>query len=146
VQPDEATGKVDLTAARVEGADQKTLLQLADELEGVIRAVRERKDKALEKGKGTVGLVPFIFMNLFLKLISFLMYTLNLDLSALGMPKDPFGAVTIQGYDAISEKNNKTEFVYEEPVTVTCVRSLFPHLGYQTCWYLSRHAEQRINY
>ncbi|HEY8210807.1 MAG TPA: 2-oxo acid dehydrogenase subunit E2, partial [Myxococcaceae bacterium] len=95
VQPDEATGKVDLTAARVEGADQKTLLQLADELEGVIRAVRERKDKSLEKGKGTVGLVPFIFMNLFLKLISFLMYTLNLDLSALGMPKDPFGAVTI---------------------------------------------------
>src|SRR6266436_919772 len=60
--------------------------------------------------------------------------------------RQPFGAVTIQRYDAISEKNNKTEFVYEEPVTVTCVRSLFPHLGYQTCWYLSRHAEPRIHY
>jgi len=44
VQPDDATGKVDLTAARVEGADQKTLLQLSDELEGIIRAVRERFD------------------------------------------------------------------------------------------------------
>jgi len=95
VQPDEATGKVDLTAARVEGADRKTLVELADELEGIIRAVRERKDKALEKGKGTIGLVPFMFMNMFLKLISFLMYKLNLDLTALGMPKDPFGAVTI---------------------------------------------------
>lgn len=57
-----------------------------------------------------------------------------------------FGSVTVQRYDAISEKNNKTEFVYEDPVVQTCVRSLFPHLGYQPCWYLSRHSEQRINY
>ena len=52
VQPDETTGKVDLTAARVEGADRKSLVELADELEAIIRAVRERKDAALEKGKG----------------------------------------------------------------------------------------------
>lgn len=60
--------------------------------------------------------------------------------------RQQFGAVTIQRYDAISEKNNKTEFVYEEPVVQTCVRSLFPHLGYAPCWYLSRHREQRVNY
>lgn len=95
VQPDEGTGKVDLTAARVEGADQKSLVQLADELEETIRAVRERKDRALETGKRTVRWVPFPLMNLFLKLLSFLMYTLNLDLSPLGMPRDPFGAATI---------------------------------------------------
>ena len=34
-------------------------------------------------------------MNVFLKLLSFLMYTLNLDLSKLGMPKDAFGGATI---------------------------------------------------
>jgi hypothetical protein len=60
--------------------------------------------------------------------------------------RQPFGTVTIRRYDAISEKNNKTEFVFENPVTVTCVHSFFPHMGYQPCWYLSRHAEQRINY
>jgi hypothetical protein len=60
--------------------------------------------------------------------------------------RQPFGTVTIQRYDAISEKNNRTEFVYEDPVTQPCVHSIFPHLGYQPCWYLSRHAEQRINY
>jgi hypothetical protein len=58
----------------------------------------------------------------------------------------PLGSVTVQRYDAISEKNNKTEFDFESPVTVTCVHSLFPHMGYQPCWYLSRHSEQRINY
>ncbi len=60
--------------------------------------------------------------------------------------RQPFGTVTIRRFDAIPGKNNKTEYVYENPVTVTCVRSLFPHLGYVPCWYLSRHAEQRINY
>ncbi len=60
--------------------------------------------------------------------------------------RQPFGTVTIRRFDAIPGKNNKTEYVYENPVTVTCVRSLFPHLGYVPCWYLSRHGEQRINY
>lgn len=60
--------------------------------------------------------------------------------------RQPLGSVTIQRYDAISEKNGKTEFAFEEPVTQTCVHALFPHLGYLPCWYLSRHSEQRINY
>ena len=60
--------------------------------------------------------------------------------------RQPFSTVTIRRFDAISETNNKTEYVYEDPVAVTCVRSLFPHLGYSPCWYLSRHAEQRINF
>ncbi|PYX48113.1 MAG: hypothetical protein DMG83_02400 [Acidobacteria bacterium] len=60
--------------------------------------------------------------------------------------REPLGTVTIQRYDAISEKNNKTEFDFESPITVTCVHSLFPHMGYQPCWYLSRDSEQRINY
>ena len=84
VQPDEDGGKVDLTAARIEDADQKSLVQIADELDKVIRDVRARKDKALEKGKTVVQRVPFMFMNLFLKLLSFFMYTLNLDLSVAG--------------------------------------------------------------
>lgn len=60
--------------------------------------------------------------------------------------RQPLGTVTVRRFDAISEKNNRTEFIYEDPMAVTCVRSLFPHLGYQPCWYLSRHADQRVNY
>ena len=60
--------------------------------------------------------------------------------------RETFGTVTIERYDAISEKNNRTEFVYEAPLVQTCVHSLFPHRGYAPCWYLSRHREQRINY
>jgi hypothetical protein len=60
--------------------------------------------------------------------------------------RQALGTVTVQRYDAIPEKNGKIEFAFEEPVTRTWVRSLFPHLGYPPCWYLSRHAEQRVNY
>jgi hypothetical protein len=60
--------------------------------------------------------------------------------------RQSLGTVTIQRYDAIPEKNGKTEFAFENPVIQTCVHSLFPHLGYQPCWYLGRHSEQRINY
>ena len=95
VQADQGDGKVDLTAARIEDADQKSLKTLAAEMQATIDKVRNRKDQALEKGKGTIAMIPFMWMNMFLKLLGFLMYTLNIDLSFLGMPKDAFGGVTI---------------------------------------------------
>lgn len=95
VQTDQGDGKVDLTAAKIEDADQKSLRQIAAEMQETIDKVRQRKDLALEKGKGTVAMIPFLLMNLFLKLLGFFMYTLNLDLSRLGMPRDAFGGLTV---------------------------------------------------
>jgi hypothetical protein len=60
--------------------------------------------------------------------------------------RQPFGTITVERYDAIPEKNGKVEFGFEPPAEQTCVHSLVPHMGYPPCWYLSRHAEQRINY
>jgi pyruvate dehydrogenase E2 component (dihydrolipoamide acetyltransferase) len=65
------------------------------ELEGHVTRVRERKDAAMEQGKKTMKLIPFALMNPFLKLLSFVMYALNLDLRFLGLPRDPFGGCTI---------------------------------------------------
>lgn len=59
---------------------------------------------------------------------------------------DPFGSVEVERYDVIPEKNGRTEFAFEEPVNLKCAHALFPHFGYEPCWYLSRHSEQRINY
>jgi pyruvate dehydrogenase E2 component (dihydrolipoamide acetyltransferase) len=88
-------GKVDLTSAKINDADTKSLLAIAQEMEEAVRRVRERRDVAMEKGKGTIQKIPYMFLNLFTWLIGFLMYTLNLDLSRLGMPKDAFGSVII---------------------------------------------------
>jgi pyruvate/2-oxoglutarate dehydrogenase complex dihydrolipoamide acyltransferase (E2) component len=88
-------GKVDLTSAKIDNADTKSLLDIAREMEESVRRVRERRDVAMEKGKGTIQKIPYMFLNLFTKLLAFFMYTLNLDLSGLGMPKDAFGSVII---------------------------------------------------
>ncbi len=95
VQTDGGDGQADLAAAKIEHADQKTLLQMADEMQATFDKVRARKDAAMEKGKSTIAMVPHIFMNAFLKLSAFLMYTLNLDLSAFELPKDAFGSAII---------------------------------------------------
>jgi hypothetical protein len=57
----------------------------------------------------------------------------------------PFGTVTVQSYDAVPQKDHKTEFLFENPHDETCVNSLFPHMGDAPCWYLRRHTEQRID-
>jgi hypothetical protein len=58
----------------------------------------------------------------------------------------PLGTVAVERYDAIPEKNGKTEFAYDQPINQPCVHALFPHRGYQPCWYLTRHSEQRVDY
>ena len=88
-------GKVDLTSARIEDADKKSLMDIAKDLEEAVRRVRERRDVALEKGKGTIQKIPYLFLNTFTWLLSFFMYTLNLDMSRFGMPKDAFGSAII---------------------------------------------------
>jgi hypothetical protein len=54
------------------------------------------------------------------------------------------GSVEVHRYDAVTLKNGKVQYYAEDPVTQTCVRSLFPHLGYTPCWYLNRHTIQYI--
>jgi hypothetical protein len=41
-------------------------------------------------------------------------------------------------------KNGRDEFLFGDPVNVTCVHSLFPHNGDQPCWYLDRNGAKPI--
>lgn len=92
---DEGEDKIDLSGATLYDVEQKDLGRLYDEFAEKVDLVRKRKDPQLEKTRGTFGRMPFFMVNSVLKLISFLTYTLNLDLSRFGVPKDPFGSVMI---------------------------------------------------
>lgn len=59
--------------------------------------------------------------------------------------RTPYGSVTVSHYYAIQQKSGKTQFIFEPPQPWTCVNALFPHSGWQPCWYLSRHPEQRTD-
>jgi len=60
--------------------------------------------------------------------------------------RTPFATVTVHPYDAVPQKDHKTEFLFEDPVNETCVHSLFPHMGDTPCWYLTRHTDKRIDF
>ena len=36
-------------------------------------------------------------------------------------------------------KNGRLDVYYDQPQSQTCVRSIFPWLGYEPCWYVQRH-------
>ncbi len=95
VQTDQGDGKVDLAAAKIDDAEKKSLTEIADEMQAAVDRVRMRKDEAMEKGKSTIKMIPFVFMNAFLRFVAFLMYTLNIDMSWAGMPRDAFGGLTV---------------------------------------------------
>jgi hypothetical protein len=57
---------------------------------------------------------------------------------------DAFGAVKIQPTYAIPHKDGKSEFVFGDPVTQTCVHSLFSHLSCSPCWRLARQSSPTI--
>ncbi|HEX5746941.1 MAG TPA: 2-oxo acid dehydrogenase subunit E2 [Archangium sp.] len=88
-------GKVDLTSAKIDDAEQKSLREISAELEAAVQKVRQRRDEALEKSKGTIHALPYAFLNFFTWLISFFMYTLNWDMTWAGMPRDAFGSAII---------------------------------------------------
>ena len=70
------------------------------------------------------------------------------DYAALRIPvpkgRSVFGTVTVRDYYDVTLKGGKSEFYFLNPQDVTCVNSLFPHMGYKPCWYLRRHARDRI--
>lgn len=58
--------------------------------------------------------------------------------------RSPYGTVTVRPYYDVGLKSGKSEFYFLDPRKQTCVNSLFPHLGYNPCWYVRKHARQRI--
>jgi pyruvate/2-oxoglutarate dehydrogenase complex dihydrolipoamide acyltransferase (E2) component len=95
VMTDEGESKADLSGATIYDVDKKSLGEIVDEVEERVAKVRARKDESLEKARSSLRLIPFLLMRAFLTLMGFLLYTLNLDLHALGMPKDGFGSLMI---------------------------------------------------
>ncbi|NNC16030.1 2-oxo acid dehydrogenase [Corallococcus exiguus] len=84
-----------LTPVRIEGVDQKSVHELALEVASTAARVREGRDAQVEQGRSLLKRVPHLLLHRFTGLVSFLTYTLNLDPSWLGLPRDPFGAAVV---------------------------------------------------
>lgn len=83
---------------------------------------------------------------LFLAVFSVLIYPTDFAILKFRIAKgsDPYGTFTVRSYYAIAKKANKIEYDYIGTEQETCTHSLFPHFGFNPCWYVSRHTERRI--
>src|SRR6266545_6530863 len=66
VMDDEGADKVDLSGATLYDVHDKSLVEICDEFEAKVQAVRARTDPALEKTRQTFLSIPFFFLNGFL--------------------------------------------------------------------------------
>jgi len=96
-----AEKKMDLSSAKLEDVDTKPLTELVDEFEAIVERVRSRKDKVLEKTRSSFKFIPTWLSHYVLRFMGFLGYTLNLDLSWAGIPKDPFGSAMVTNIGAL---------------------------------------------
>jgi hypothetical protein len=58
---------------------------------------------------------------------------------------EPFGTIQVKRYFAIRHKDQRIEFVPTDTESRSCVHSLFPQLGNNPCWYVSRNSVERID-
>jgi pyruvate dehydrogenase E2 component (dihydrolipoamide acetyltransferase) len=101
VLTDEGEDKIDLSGAKLDAVEEKSVAEIVDDLEAKVAVIRARKDPALEKTRKSMMRFPGILMNGLLKFLGFLMYTLNLDMRWAGLPRDPFGSVMITNIGSI---------------------------------------------
>jgi pyruvate dehydrogenase E2 component (dihydrolipoamide acetyltransferase) len=97
--------EADLSEALVRNADRKSMAEIAAEIREGARKVRKHEDPLLERTKKLFDRMPPVVMGPLLRLVARLQYDFNLDLSAVGIPNDPFGSaiVTSVGVLGITE-------------------------------------------
>lgn len=98
---DEKTGAVDLSGLKIKDPHEKSLSEIIDEFEGKAEKIRARKDRSLEQSRGRLHLVPALIIGPVLRALSFVSYTLNLDLRWAGVPGDPFGSVMVSNIGSL---------------------------------------------
>lgn len=107
VPPEEADREqeADLSGALVKNADRRSIVEIAREIREGARKVRKHEDPLLDRTKKLFDRVPPAVMGPLLRLVARLQYDFNLDLSAAGIPNDPFGSaiVTSVGVLGITE-------------------------------------------
>lgn len=95
VMEDPETGEIDLSGTVIYDPETKTLEEIVDEFTTKVSRVKKGADKKLEGSRSMFRRVPYALLNRLFKVMSFLSYTLNLNLRWAGIPRDPFGSLMI---------------------------------------------------
>lgn len=88
-------GGRDLSAARIENAEQLDLDELVAETDRQVGRTRKGEDEDYERSRSLLSRMPWFMVRPMLWLTDLVSNELQFDLPKLGMPRDPFGTAVI---------------------------------------------------
>jgi pyruvate dehydrogenase E2 component (dihydrolipoamide acetyltransferase) len=88
-------GGRDLSGARIDRADQKSLVDIAGEIGSRARAVRDGADPSYRRSRTLFKKMPWWLARPATRVCDVLVNELHLDLAGQGMPRDPFGSAMV---------------------------------------------------
>lgn len=87
--------ETELVGVCLNDADKKGVVEMAKELRAMAKKVRESKDHPIRKSQSLFKFVPWRVMPYLIKFLNWIQYDLNINLSFLGIPRDPLGSLMI---------------------------------------------------
>jgi len=88
-------GGQDLGGVKIARADQKSVVEIAEEAAARVRNLRDGRDENVERTKGMLQRIPRRLLGPMMRLVSYLIYDLDLDLTRFGVVKDEFGTAMV---------------------------------------------------
>jgi pyruvate dehydrogenase E2 component (dihydrolipoamide acetyltransferase) len=88
-------GNRDLSGARIERADEKSLVELATEIASRAGKIRDGADQSYKKSRSLLKAVPWWLARPATWLSDVLVNELHVDLPDQGLPRDPFGSAIV---------------------------------------------------
>lgn len=85
----------DLSGAKIESIEEKSLAKIAEELREKAEMIRTDRDPQFKKTMGLMKKIPLSLLGVILKISDFIGNTLLWSLPTLGIPRDPFGSAMI---------------------------------------------------
>lgn len=95
VEDAEHIGKADLSGVKLKRADTMDVAAMSRFTRERAALIRAGKDEEFEHTKSSLSAMPGLLVDLSLRFIDWLQYTLNINPKFLGAPSDPFGSAMV---------------------------------------------------
>lgn len=97
-------GRHDLSFATLRHVDQMSILDIEQQLSKDITQIRSHQDPHLGFALRLINRLPHFMTKFFLRAFAFCSHDLNVDLSFMRLPKDPFGSVIVTNIGSLGIK------------------------------------------
>lgn len=112
-QVDMSGSETELAGIIIRECENKSLIQITQEMRDKVKKLKEDKKIATRKTQSIFKKLPWLIIPLTIKFISFIQFTFNLNLEAIGIPRDNFGSIMI---NSIGSLNLETAFAPLLPI------------------------------